>query len=99
MTTWAVGLVKCHAGDWAGAADFWWGGGGGGCFFVFWGEVAAAVGAIAWGCGASRGAHHFLFSDCDLFGFECWVVFDLLVVLVLSPLSNLQPIPQIRYSR
>ena len=87
------------AGDWAGLAGFWRSGGGGERVSVFWRAVAAAVGAIAWGCGASWGAHYFLFSDCDLFDFECWVVYDLLVVLVLSPLSNLQPIPQIRYSR
>ena len=77
------------AGDWAGAAGFWGSGRGGGGVFVFWRAVAAAAGAVAWGCGASRGAHYFLFSDCDLFGFECWFVFDFLVVLALSPLSDL----------
>jgi hypothetical protein len=81
--------VVADAGAGAGAADFWCGGGGGGVVFVFWREVAAPAGAIAWGCGASRGAHYILFSDYDLFGFECWVVFDLLVVLALSPLSDL----------
>jgi hypothetical protein len=81
--------VLADAGPGAGAAGFWRSGDCGGGVFVFWREVAAAVGAIAWGCGASRGAQYFLFSDGDLFGFECWVVFDLLVVLALSPLSDL----------
>jgi hypothetical protein len=86
--------VVADAGDWESTAGFWGSGGGGGGLFVFWREVAAAAGAIAWRCGASWRAQYFLFSDCDLSGFECWVVFDLLVVLALSPLSGL-PTPNL----